>query len=1062
MRSNRHSGFFFVVLLTLQWPLVVIASEQCARFAERTDGEVSYDPEDEATLRLGSIATLNCNNGNIRRSRCTSAGWKPQTFTRCEPVSRDESSHSFGGIQSQHSNGCPSITNVTNGFVVYSPMGLAPYQQDTMATLNCHLGYVNSGPQTSRCEHGAWTELGSCETATSQQCMPIGDCGKTGWEPFPGLGRCEEVANGQVTYLQANPAQPYSSGTTAILTCNINFSPQGSSSAYCSGSLWSPSLGTCMPVNNNNGIGGFPGSSPGFGNGIGGIGGATCPAMIAVLNGQLQYSNSQSGTLGPFQSGTSVSLQCNPGFMSSTGMNSATCQNGAWTPAILGPCSPGNGIGGFPGSSPGFGIGGIGSTCPAAAVPLNGQLQYSGANAGLGTYSDGALVFVSCNPGFQISGSSSATCRSGQWYPPLGLCQQQGQNTFPGQFNGLGTSSSSCLLGLPPPLGGTIQYSSGSTLGPFNAGTTATLICNGGLPSGPSSSSCLGSAGWSPPTLGTCGSAFGSTPLLGGNGFTNGLNGIGMQNGAQCLTGVLPPLNGRLTYSTGKSPGSVTLALRDEQQPRGLPKEKYGCRETYWPVNSDQFRVYMNQIVELIIEYVRRPHKYKVFTASSLATSTISRLFRVLALFSNTLNSLFSAGFSYPDILGETLASGLSVIPWAWLGSPSLAELEMVVINWFGRAIGLPADFYFAEDPTMSKAKLVAYTSAEAHSAIEKGALMSMVRIRPVRPSEEHFGLNGSLLDRQIKKDVANGLIPFYIHGSLGTTNTTACDNLEELGQIAQHYKCWFHVDAAYGGSALICPEYRYLAKGIELVDSLNCNMHKMLLCSVSMSFLWCRHKNDVQNAFAVHPTYLIHQAETPSFRHWGIQLSRRALSLKAWFVFRTFGLKGMQEHVRRMARMASIFRELIKHDSRFELVGHPILTLTTFRLRGMETEEANKLTMGLCEYLNRSNRIFNLDTIRVNISFNLTDEQDVDESYRILSELTDEYLSEQQTFSTYRYLAKAHTPIQGSPLVLTDSTVASPATKISPDSEGKKKEARSPDSFDLGKSPRALSSKKG
>ncbi|KAI6225736.1 Aromatic-L-amino-acid decarboxylase-like protein [Aphelenchoides besseyi] len=584
-----------------------------------------------------------------------------------------------------------------------------------------------------------------------------------------------------------------------------------------------------------------------------------------------------------------------------------------------------------------------------------------------------------------------------------------------------------------------------------------------------------------------------------------------------------------------ESPGSVTLALRDEQQPRGLPKEKYGCRETYWPVNSDQFRVYMNQIVELIIEYVRRPHKYKVFTDKRFGfvynnfpkdmPQTSEDFHKILESVYETIlpgllhwqhpqfHGYFGAGFSYPDILGETLASGLSVIPWAWLGSPSLAELEMVVINWFGRAIGLPADFYFAEDPTMSKGggiismssseiifvcimaartkklrelvsdkdpdrrekeaqflpKLVAYTSAEAHSAIEKGALMSMVRIRPVRPSEEHFGLNGSLLDRQIKKDVANGLIPFYIHGSLGTTNTTACDNLEELGQIAQHYKCWFHVDAAYGGSALICPEYRYLAKGIELVDSLNCNMHKMLLCSVSMSFLWCRHKNDVQNAFAVHPTYLIHQAETPSFRHWGIQLSRRALSLKAWFVFRTFGLKGMQEHVRRMARMASIFRELIKHDSRFELVGHPILTLTTFRLRGMETEEANKLTMGLCEYLNRSNRIFvthakpmNLDTIRVNISFNLTDEQDVDESYRILSELTDEYLSEQQTFSTYRYLAKAHTPIQGSPLVLTDSTVASPATKISPDSEGKKKEARSPDSFDLGKSPRALSSKKG
>ncbi|KAI6241426.1 Sushi SCR CCP domain containing protein, protein [Aphelenchoides fujianensis] len=404
-------------LLLFAFLPALVFGEHCPRFAERTDGEISYDPEDEAALRLGSIATLNCNNGNIRRSRCTSAGWKPQTFTRCEPVSRDES-HNFGGISPPQAGGCPSITNLSNGFVVYSPMGLAPYRQDTLATLNCHLGFVNSGPQSARCEHGRWTELGSCETSTSQQCSqlpdvpngqlsyiagpkgpfaadsvaelscklgfsPVGNsrvkCGKTGWEPFPGIGRCEEkrssrskrqlgigmngqctgltVPNGQVNYIQANPSQPYASGTTAFLICNPGFSPQGAPSSlvapYCTGNLWSPSLGSCQSTGGIGGIG-----NPGLGGigGIGGIGGqGTCPAMLAPLNGQLTYS--MGGNLGPFPSGTTVSLVCQPGFVSNSGLTTASCQNSVWQPSSLGPCSPSNGLGGI--GSPGFGgIGG--------------------------------------------------------------------------------------------------------------------------------------------------------------------------------------------------------------------------------------------------------------------------------------------------------------------------------------------------------------------------------------------------------------------------------------------------------------------------------------------------------------------------------------------------------------------------------------------------------------------------------------------------------------------------------------------------------------------------------
>ncbi|KAI6194634.1 Aromatic-L-amino-acid decarboxylase-like protein [Aphelenchoides besseyi] len=537
-------------------------------------------------------------------------------------------------------------------------------------------------------------------------------------------------------------------------------------------------------------------------------------------------------------------------------------------------------------------------------------------------------------------------------------------------------------------------------------------------------------------------------------------------------------------------------------QTNELPMGKYGAREVLLPMRSEQMRQYMNQIVELIVEYVRNPQKYKVLTEekfgfiykklpkqmpddgedfNKILADVYEKLLPGLLHWQHPqFHGYFACANSYPDLLADALINGLSVVPFAYISAPSIFELEMVVVNWFARALGLPQDFQFAEDAATSKGggiisrlfflmaartrklrelisddhpnrreaeahllpRLVAYASSEAHSSIEKAALMAMIRIRPVRPSEDHFGLNGQLLQRQIKKDLAEGNIPFYIHGSLGTTNTSACDNLEELGKLAAEHKCWFHVDMAYGGNALICPEFRYLAKGIELVDSINCNMHKMLLCSVPMSFMWCRHKQHIEKAFAVHPAYLKDKSKSPNLRHWGIPLSRRSLCLKGWFVMRTFGLNGMREHVRRMVKLADQFRTLIKNDGRFEFVGNPILTLTAFRLRDSKPEEANRLTLGLCEYLNRSNRIFvthakpmNIDVIRVNMSFNLANEEDVNDSYQILSELTEEFLAENSSFSAHRCLASEVTPIRGSPMVLTDPTLSSP---LSPPSKSR------------------------
>lgn len=147
-----------------------------------------------------------------------------------------------------------------------------------------------------------------------------------------------------------------------------------------------------------------------------------------------------------------------------------------------------------------------------------------------------------------------------------------------------------------------------------------------------------------------------------------------------------------------------------------------------------------------------------------------------------------------------------------------------------------------------------------------------------------------------------DGLIPLHIHGSLGTTNTAAMDRLNELGEIAKKYNCWFHVDAAYGGCAMMCPEFRSLSNGIDLVDSLNANLYKWPFCSAPMSFFWCRHRHDVQNTFSIYPTYLkARNDDVPAFRHWSTHLSRRALCIKAWFMMRIYGLEAIQQQIRQV-----------------------------------------------------------------------------------------------------------------------------------------------------------------
>lgn len=165
------------------------------------------------------------------------------------------------------------------------------------------------------------------------------------------------------------------------------------------------------------------------------------------------------------------------------------------------------------------------------------------------------------------------------------------------------------------------------------------------------------------------------------------------------------------------------------------------------------------------------------------------------------------------------------------------------------------------------------------------------------------------------------------------------------MGPVCNEEKVWLHVDAAYAGSAFICPEFRYLMKGIERADSFNFNPHKWMLVNFDCSAMWLKEPAWVVNAFNVDPLYLKHeqQGSAPDYRHWQIPLGRRFRALKLWFVMRLYGVENLQAHIRKQIQLAHEFEDLVRSDDRFEVTSEVLMGLVCFRLKG-ENETNEKL----------------------------------------------------------------------------------------------------------------------
>jgi len=352
--------------------------------------------------------------------------------------------------------------------------------------------------------------------------------------------------------------------------------------------------------------------------------------------------------------------------------------------------------------------------------------------------------------------------------------------------------------------------------------------------------------------------------------------------------------------------------------------------------------------------------------------------------------AFFPGNTSGPAILGDLLSSGLGVQGMLWATSPACTELETHVLDWVVEMLGLPAKFlstsagggviqdsassaalcallaarerttHYAGNDQGSDRRLVAYTSSQAHSSIEKGVKVAGIGRQNLRLIEvdDQFAMRPDLLARQIEADLQEGRIPFFVAATVGTTSSNGIDPLPKIGRICGKHNIWLHVDGAMAGTAALCPEYRWIHDGLEAADSYCFNPHKWMFTNFDCDCFFVADRNNLIQTLTILPEYLRNQAtesgEVIDYRDWQIPLGRRFRALKLWFVIRHYGVEGLRYHIQRHVELAQEFAAWIKKDDRFELVLSPPLNLVCFRHRG-----GDDINQKLMDRLNRSGDLY-------------------------------------------------------------------------------------------------------
>lgn len=347
----------------------------------------------------------------------------------------------------------------------------------------------------------------------------------------------------------------------------------------------------------------------------------------------------------------------------------------------------------------------------------------------------------------------------------------------------------------------------------------------------------------------------------------------------------------------------------------------------------------------------------------------------------------FPSNASLPSVLGELLAAGLGQNGINWQSSPALTEVEEVMCDWLRQLVGLGEAWRGVLHDTASTATLVAllcarertsghgqargglqaeaaplvvYASAEAHSSVEKAALLAGFGRENLRrvAVDEAMALRAEELERMIAEDVRAGRRPCAVVATIGTTATTAIDPLAAVVRIASEHGAWVHVDAAMAGSAMLLPECRGMWAGIEGADSLVWNPHKWLGVAFDCSLFCVRDPQHLIRVMSTNPSYLQTAAdgEVKNYRDWGIPLGRRFRALKLWLHLRAYGAAALRERLRRDLGHARWLAAQVEVAERWRLVAPVPLQTVCVRHEppGLSAAQTDAHNLAWAEAVNR------------------------------------------------------------------------------------------------------------
>ena len=298
----------------------------------------------------------------------------------------------------------------------------------------------------------------------------------------------------------------------------------------------------------------------------------------------------------------------------------------------------------------------------------------------------------------------------------------------------------------------------------------------------------------------------------------------------------------------------------------------------------------------------------------------------------------FATSASPPGILAELLAATLNSVAFLWRTAPASTELEGVVLDWTAQLLGLPVAWHGHIEDTASTGTMAAIIAARettgrdlvvcsehAHSAAHKAARMLGMRLREV-PTDSAFRMRAADLG-----DLSDAAV---VVATVGTTACGAVDPIPEVADACAAAGCWLHVDAAYAGSAMVCPELRWAFAGVDRADSLVVNPHKWMLTPMDCSLLWTSRRDELRAAFSLVPEFLRTPDAEDSFSlsEYGPALGRRFRALKLWAVLRCYGRSGLMEQIRRGVALAESFESWVVEEDGWEVCAPRHFSLVCFR----------------------------------------------------------------------------------------------------------------------------------